>query len=279
LIETVLAANLFVIMKDLEAIATLEYGKLIERLAQEAQEKLRAAGRGMLADSQRLQIRLEQAAQTCEGFANIWVNLLEERNGGTLTREDVTFIMEKVTQVVAARKTQLLSGPDKPPLSILADSFMRKMDAVRSTINRDLEIKLRRSQALPKKTGLRSDHPTYAITINQAANVNLGTQIGSINAALTVIAESDNGEEIVQALRELTQTIAQTSELGGVAKTEALDVVEELAKQAESKAEKRSSGKIKAFISALPQLINSSKTLLELWDKYSPAIKHYFQII
>src|SRR5215469_7930499 len=102
---------------DLETIANLKYGKAIERISREAQEKMRLAltsmPRGGHAEHAKLQIRLDQSEQSCREYARIWQDLLEQRNGGHLTRADVDFIMGKVREVVAAR-TSSLFHPQAP---------------------------------------------------------------------------------------------------------------------------------------------------------------------
>ncbi len=266
-------------MDDLEVIANLEFGKLIERISRETQERLvnALAGKpaGGIREHTKLQVYLDAAEQTCQEYARIWQSLLEEKNGGLLTRENIDYIAQKVIVVAAARKSSLASDFREQTAGINSE-VGRRMDSIVASIRRDLEIRIRRQEALPEKKAMSEKQPIH-VTIHSAANVNLGSQIGTINAVLTSISQkAGSDDEIVGALRQLTDAVEHNTQLQETEKRDTLEVVEEIAKQAQGKPEARSAGKLKALISGLPALLNASKELLELWDKLSPSIRHYF---
>jgi hypothetical protein len=71
---------------DLNTIASLEFGKAIERLTKDKESRLRTAlaglPRGGPQVAARQDIELEYAEKSCTALAEIWVNLLEGTNGG-----------------------------------------------------------------------------------------------------------------------------------------------------------------------------------------------------
>jgi len=84
--------------EDLEVIANLEFGKVVDRISLEAQEKIRSVQtmpRGGLMEHARLKVHLDQSEEKCRAYAQIWQDLLETKNGGHLTREDMAFIIQR----------------------------------------------------------------------------------------------------------------------------------------------------------------------------------------
>jgi pyrimidine deaminase RibD-like protein len=90
--------------------------------------------------------------EICHELARIWTELLDQKNGGHLTRDDLNFIMSKVRETTSARKSHLTSGPN--PVSGLASAaggIERRISGITASINRDLEIRIRRQQAFAKQ--------------------------------------------------------------------------------------------------------------------------------
>lgn len=269
-------------MSDLEAIANLELQKLRERIEHEKLEKVRATltmPRGGQLERARLMIQLEGAEAMCYGYAQIWQDLLEKQNGGYLTRQNVTFILGKVRTVAAARKSSLKNPMHRRGLVSASGEIDRRMHAVTGRINRDLELRIRRQEAFAQKKGAvkEAESPNINIAIHNAANVNLGTQVGTINAALNVVSErGESSQEVVKALKELIDAVVQTKQLQETEKQETLEVIEEITKQAQSKPESRSLGKIKALLGGLHTLVAASADLSALWAQFAPVVKHFF---
>src|SRR5215472_2769735 len=80
--------------EQLERIASLNLQKAEERFSREMQEKLSALSgmpRGGELEAAKLAIRLDRSENVCQECSRIWVDLLETKNSGYLTREDVDF--------------------------------------------------------------------------------------------------------------------------------------------------------------------------------------------
>jgi len=266
---------------DLEAIAKLEYGKAVDRISREAQEKIRSVQtmpRGGQLEYARLKVNLDQSEEICRVYAQIWQDLLETKNGGHLSREDVNFILQKVQRVVEARKRNLMGRPHPSGLASAPQEIAALMDGISGSIRRDLEIRIRKQQAFPKKE-IMTNPPHINVTIQNAANVNLGSQLGTINATLTAISDQSQAHrEVATALKELSEAVLQNREIQDAQKQEALQVITNIAKQAEAKPGERSVGTLKAMIAGLPAIIGVAADVITLWDKYAPLIRHFFGI-
>jgi hypothetical protein len=267
---------------DLEAIANLEFGRAVERISAETQEKLRTVMAGMPRGGQmevtRLKIQLDQAEETCQVYAKIWVDLLETKNGGYLTRENVDFILHKVQEVAAGRKGSLIGGPNPPRAASAAGEIAMRMDGTAASIRRDLEIRIRRQQAFPKSEAMSAD-ARINLTIQNAANVNLGSQVGTINAALNAITQrSPEHQDLATAIKELSEAVMRTTAIQDQRKQEVLQVITDIAVQAETKPEARSIGTLRALVAGFPVLVGVAADVTALWDKYSPLIRTFFGI-
>jgi hypothetical protein len=266
-------------IRELEKIATLELQKARKRIERETQEKMQAITmpRGGQMERAKLMLQLDGAEALCRDYAQIWQSLLEEQNGGYLTRENARLILERVGAVIAARKGSLMNSANRVRLASASGEIVRKMHAVMAGINTDLELRISRQEAFPKKAKvMEAQRPNINVTIHTAANVNLGTQVGTINAGLSAISEQgESSQEIVKALMGLTDAVVRNTQLQEAEKREALEVIEEITKQAQSTPESRSLGKIKALVAGLHTLVAASADLSTLWSQYAPVIKHF----
>jgi hypothetical protein len=112
------------------------------------------------------------------------------------------------------------------------------------------------------------------ITIN-AANVNFGTQVGTIEAALNKILNQGQNDVAI-ALRDLVNGVTRANELHEEQKREILEILAELASQAEKQPESRSKGVIRSLMVRLPTAIGLVSDLTTLWLKYGPVLSKFF---
>lgn len=265
---------------DLQTIASLEFGKAMGCLAKEKETRLRTAlaglARGGPQIAARRDIELEYAEKSCTVLAEIWVNLLEGTNGGILTRQHVEFIKGQVRDAASARRSSLMNGPPMVPnQAAVAGHVARQMEIITANVCRDLELRLRRQEAgLPKGEQMKEG---INLTVHNAANINLGSQVGTINAALNVISQQGQNE-VAAAIRELSEAVMRSTAIKDHQKQEALQVIADIAKQAEVKPEERSSGTVKALIAGFPVIIGLAADVTTLWDKYTPIIRAFFGI-
>jgi hypothetical protein len=106
------------------------------------------------------------------------------------------------------------------------------------------------------------------------ANLNLGSQIGTINASLQTISDQGASEhEFAQVLKELTEAVVSQKDLPDPEKQEVVQALSTIAEQATKKPEQRSKVTLKALVSWIPTAISAAKGLSDLWDKFGPIIQ------
>src|SRR5260370_40203730 len=141
--------------EELEAIARREFGKAVERISRTTHEKLvraNAGPRGGIMEASKLRIQLDSMEEICHELARIWTELLEQKNAGHLTRDDLNFIMSKVRETASARKSHLTSGPNTVSgLASAAGEIEKRISGITASINRDHGKRVRRLQAFAKQ--------------------------------------------------------------------------------------------------------------------------------
>ena len=122
-------------------------------------------------EAAKLKIQLDQTEESCRAYVRIWQELLEEKNGGKLTRADADFIVTKLLEITAAKKASLLGGPNAPHLANAAAEAGIRMDGIVGSVRRDLEIRIRRQQAFPtgnSKTIRTDDYRFAKLALDEA---------------------------------------------------------------------------------------------------------------
>jgi hypothetical protein len=118
-----------------------------------------------------------------------------------------------------------------------------------------------------------TNQPKIHIQNSNIANLNLGAQVGTINAALQIISGGDAAQqELARAIEQLTEAVVQAS-LPNADKQEVVEALSTIAEQAAKKPEARSKGTLKALVAWLPTAISAANNLTTLWDKLGPIIK------
>src|SRR6266849_142674 len=179
------------IMDDLEIIANLEFGKAIERLSREMQEKMQnaLAGKpsGGVREHTKLQVQLDYAEQICKEYGRIWQGLLEAKNGGQLTRENVDFITQKVMGTAADRKSNLANEFPGNTAGVQSE-VGRRMDSIVASIRRDLEIRIRKEQAFrPKEEVFRPVAEEVELTTGLSPRDKLAVVLACLAGIMAII--------------------------------------------------------------------------------------------
>jgi len=123
-----------------------------------------------------------------------------------------------------------------------------------------------------------ASRPAVHIHDSNVANLNLGSQVGTINANLQAISGGDTGQqEFVKAIQQLTKAVLQAS-LPGAEQREIVEALSTISEQAAKKPEDRSKVTLKALVAWLPTVISATNNLVTLWDKLGPGIKAHLGI-
>ncbi|PYP85531.1 MAG: hypothetical protein DMG65_20590 [Candidatus Angelobacter sp. Gp1-AA117] len=125
---------------------------------------------------------------------------------------------------------------------------------------------------------LRMNKPIIHIENSSIANLNLGSQIGAINASLQQISKGGESQsEFVHALQEFTEGVVSAT-LADAQKTEVVEALSTIAEQGAKKPEERSTGTLKALVAWIPGAIATAHHLTGLWDKFGPIITAHLGI-
>lgn len=280
----------FFMYEDLQPLANLRISKATEQYVQKMEQELgqaslEAAMRGMMtsgaADATKFYIRAGAVENICRNIADVWTELIIRKNH-RLTREDLTFIMQQVEGCALTQAESLASsmagGGAVVPAKYWIEQADTKMRRVAGDIRRDLEIRFREQEAFPPPAPAPSASSApiqLHIQNSNVANLNLGTQLGTINAALQLLSrEGEDHQAVALALKQLTEAVVADQYLKENQKQDAVEALSVLANEAESG---KTSITTKALISWLPQLIGLSADLVTLWDKAGPTIRAFFK--
>jgi len=152
------------VYEDLEQLANLTFGKELERISAQTREALREAANRFAAtlgaairsgqhDAELGRIRIGGVVLLARALCQVWVTLIEKRNG-RITHPDVQFISGKIEAFVNAQKQHLYSaflqqgGGATVTLNQEADQDLR---AICANLRRDLAIKAREAELFPAR--------------------------------------------------------------------------------------------------------------------------------
>jgi hypothetical protein len=120
---------------------------------------------------------------------------------------------------------------------------------------------------------------TVYIQNSNVANLNVVSQVGTINTALQTIFRGDTSQkEFAQALEQLTQAVLGETALQDVDKREVMDALSTIAEQAAKPPQEQSKGILKAAVTWLPTAVSAARSLTELWETVGPIIKGHLGI-
>jgi hypothetical protein len=120
--------------------------------------------------------------------------------------------------------------------------------------------------------------PTVLLQNSSVANLNLGAQVGTINAALQTISGGDAAQqEFVRAIEQLTEAVLQAA-LPTAEQREVVEALSTIVEQAAKKPGERSKVSLKSLLHYIPTVISGVSGLANLWAKYEPIIKAYFHL-
>jgi hypothetical protein len=106
---------------------------------------------------------------------------------------------------------------------------------------------------------------------SQIANLNLGSQLGTITAAIQTLETKD--VEVANGLRELTEAVLSQQEFAAAEKQEIVELLSTIAESATKAPDQRQKGLLKAALAHIPTLIGASVQLVNLWEKLEPLVK------
>jgi hypothetical protein len=126
---------------------------------------------------------------------------------------------------------------------------------------------------------LRGSGTAIHIHHSNVANLNVGSQIGVINANLQSLSTGDEKQrEFARAIEQLAQAVASESALEENQKQEIVEAVTTISEQAAKKPEERSRSTLKALVGWIPTAVSAANGLVTLWHSVGPTIKAFLDI-
>jgi hypothetical protein len=124
--------------------------------------------------------------------------------------------------------------------------------------------------------------PTVVTTVHgDVGMMNTGTMairhMESIAAHLTHIS-APTEKRVVDAITEVTKAVTADATLDGATRTEVLDLLLELARQAALPAAQRSPTVGRTITGSLDTALNAAGNLADVWSAWGPTIKAFFGI-
>ncbi len=113
----------------------------------------------------------------------------------------------------------------------------------------------------------------------QIGSITFGDQFGDIQNTLTNLStKGPDGQQIAEALKQLTQKVIDSPEMAPARKKEAVEVISSIAQQADAEPGKRSKAVVRVLLESFPKLLETAKDAAEIWDKWGGPIRMYFGI-
>jgi hypothetical protein len=124
---------------------------------------------------------------------------------------------------------------------------------------------------------LKSKRTAIHIHNSNVANLNVGSQIGVINANLQSLSTGDDTQRgFASALEQLAQAVASESALEESQKQEIVEAITTISAEAAKKPVERSKSTLKALVSWIPTAISAANNLVTLWHSVGPTIQAFF---
>jgi hypothetical protein len=129
---------------------------------------------------------------------------------------------------------------------------------------------------------LQESRPAVHLTLQNSsvANLNLGTQVGTITVALESISQQHGGVdlEFADAIKQLTEAVLSQATMADDDKREVVQVLSTIAEEGAKEPKERSMGRLKAAVGWLPTAIATASSLTTLWNKFEPTIRAHFHL-
>jgi len=186
-----------------------------------------------------------------------------------------------------------LLGPEGHEVPLCLDCYARLMNVEerrQEALERQMNYLTAQMEAavgmpgiLPRYPERRSIIQTSGMTLN---NINvINSEIGVLNtgnlrivdSAITVLKQNPDTFEISAAISKLANAITQSNELLPEKKNEAMEILGTIASEATVPKQKRRNIVVKTLLGALPTVIQTAASVVQIWQQVEPVIRNFFQ--
>jgi len=101
-------------------------------------------------------------------------------------------------------------------------------------------------------------------------------RVGSISVSISALA-AENNADVAQALKAVTEEVANSVDLSGPLRTETLDQLDEISRQAALPQSSRApAGVIKSILTGIGATLGSAGGLAGVWSTWGGSIRSFF---
>ena len=193
-----------------------------------------------------------------------------------LTPPNLKVIQDKLDQIIDGGVNSVRSRLALEARNAVGAAMVQEAQRRAFSLKAKLKMEI---AALPLEVGLgmhhKEDRPqvtTLNISHSTVANLNLGTVVGDLNSSIQSLAGAGQNE-LVQAIRQLSEAISGSSDLDDSSKKDLLEHLAPVSGEAAQRLEKRKMGLIKTSINALKSGLAVGTQLLALWQGVEHALK------
>ena len=97
-----------------------------------------------------------------------------------------------------------------------------------------------------------------------------------VDSAISALKSDPATKEVSDALKKLTNSIADAQDLAPEKKNEAIEILSVVASEATAPENKRKTSVVKHLLGQFPTLIQTSAAAMEIWQTVGPAITSFF---
>jgi hypothetical protein len=98
-----------------------------------------------------------------------------------------------------------------------------------------------------------------------------------VDSAISALKSDPATKEVSDALKQLTNSIADAQDLASEEKNEAIEILSVVASEATAPTDKRKASVVNRLLAQFPTLIQTSAGLLEIWQTVGPSIISFFK--
>jgi hypothetical protein len=177
---------------------------------------------------------------------------------------------DDVRRILGAKDpSPFVPGEVDQEMQRLSEYYIREVELLHGRFSLDSEARAREAKVVMGNVTINIHHGTVG-------TLNLGTIIGDIEANLSTL-KADGHDQVVEALKRLTEAIGNAQELGD-GRREALEQVALISAEAEKPPAERRLGAVKAVLTALQAALSASASLIRVGEFAWPYIKNYFNL-
>ena len=103
-------------------------------------------------------------------------------------------------------------------------------------------------------------------------------QVETISVNVSTLANSDQSQQIAEAIKNLAETVTTSQEISEQERTEILEQLGLLSEQATLAPTERKAGLIKPTLTALATTLSAFGGLAEIWSTWGTPIKAFFGV-